>query len=301
MEPTFEKGYFPTISWEMFNNKDDTLLNKELINGAAIGGLYLEMPERCKEVAKAALDWCKAFPTDEKRKAFKSEKPREGYSVQKKNDQYIFQYTTFMLFENNWNVLPTDECREFAQLNKTTSVDLLNKVLKIFDINEKDRDRVTIGATKGEGRNRYNANYYDPKLKGPNSEELPGFMAHTDGGFITLLTCFEDDGAQTSGLIAEVETGKWIDVVPKVNHFFVNFGDALAILINDPSRLKAVKHNVTSVSLDRYSAPFFLEPGDKESMYTRDPETKEFKQTGITFPQFLVEKAGKLGFILKKE
>ena len=76
---------------------------------------------------------------------------------------------------------------------------------------------------------------------------------HTDSGFLTLLSTFNYHGLQ-------VDTGEGVykSVRPIPNTIVVNLGDMLSRITN--YQLKATKHRVLDIGVERYSSPFFLEP-----------------------------------------
>ena len=76
---------------------------------------------------------------------------------------------------------------------------------------------------------------------------------HTDSGFLTLLSTFGYPGLQV-----EVGEGVYKSVRPVLNTMAVNLGDMLS-RISD-GQLKATKHRVLDIGVERYSSPFFFEP-----------------------------------------
>jgi isopenicillin N synthase-like dioxygenase len=75
---------------------------------------------------------------------------------------------------------------------------------------------------------------------------------HTDSGFLTLLTTFNYPGLQ-------VEIGdEYRSVRPSKDVLVVNLGDMLSRITN--FSLKATKHRVLDIGVERFSSPFFLEP-----------------------------------------
>ena len=76
---------------------------------------------------------------------------------------------------------------------------------------------------------------------------------HTDSGFLTLLSTFGYPGLQV-----EVGEGVYKSVRPVLNTMAVNLGDMLS-RISD-GQLKATKHRVLDIGVERFSSPYFLEP-----------------------------------------
>lgn len=76
---------------------------------------------------------------------------------------------------------------------------------------------------------------------------------HTDSGFLTLLSTFNYTGLQVNTV-----DNKFVSVKPKPNVIVVNLGDMFSRITG--YTLKATKHRVLDIGVDRYSSPFFLEP-----------------------------------------
>jgi isopenicillin N synthase-like dioxygenase len=76
---------------------------------------------------------------------------------------------------------------------------------------------------------------------------------HTDSGFLTFLSTFG-----YSGLQVHVGDGVFKSVRPVPKTLVVNLGDMLSRITG--YKLRATKHCVLDIGVERYSAPFFLEP-----------------------------------------
>ncbi len=76
---------------------------------------------------------------------------------------------------------------------------------------------------------------------------------HTDSGFLTLLSTFHYHGLQV-----ETELGIYKSVRPVPKTIVVNLGDMLSRITN--YKLKATKHRVLDIGVERFSSPFFFEP-----------------------------------------
>jgi isopenicillin N synthase-like dioxygenase len=76
---------------------------------------------------------------------------------------------------------------------------------------------------------------------------------HTDSGFLTFLSTFGYPGLQV-----DVGEGVYKSVRPVPNTMVVNLGDMLSRTTG--YRLKATKHRVLDIGVERYSSPFFFEP-----------------------------------------
>ncbi|MEO1611755.1 MAG: 2OG-Fe(II) oxygenase family protein [Pseudomonadota bacterium] len=93
----------------------------------------------------------------------------------------------------------------------------------------------------------------DRRLMTREGERFVMTKAHTDSGFVTLLW---QDG--TGGLQAESPEG-WIDVPPAPGGLVVNFGQMLGDWTG--GRIRATRHRVLGGRAERFSVPFFFEPG----------------------------------------
>jgi isopenicillin N synthase-like dioxygenase len=85
------------------------------------------------------------------------------------------------------------------------------------------------------------------------TEPLSG-VAHVDSGILTLLA---QDGV--GGLQAKNRTGSWIDIPAADDALVVNFGRLLELWTGGD--IRATEHRVLSTGRERYSIPFFYEPG----------------------------------------
>ena len=79
-------------------------------------------------------------------------------------------------------------------------------------------------------------------------------LEHTDTPFVTFLCTFWNAGLQLLN-----ENGVWIDVEPRPDCLVMNAGDTLVKTTG--KRFKATKHQVVDKGEDRFSVPFFVEPG----------------------------------------
>jgi len=76
---------------------------------------------------------------------------------------------------------------------------------------------------------------------------------HTDSGFLTLLSTFNYHGLQV-----DIGDGVYKSVRPVSNTLVINLGDMLSRITN--YKLKATKHRVLDIGVERFSSPFFFEP-----------------------------------------
>lgn len=77
---------------------------------------------------------------------------------------------------------------------------------------------------------------------------------HVDSGFITLLA---QNGV--SGLQAQNKAGVWLDVPPNEGALAVNFGQLLERWTG--GTIRATLHRILGTGRERFSIPFFFEPG----------------------------------------
>jgi isopenicillin N synthase-like dioxygenase len=76
---------------------------------------------------------------------------------------------------------------------------------------------------------------------------------HTDSGFLTLLSTFSYPGLQV-----DIGGGVYKSVRPVAKTLVVNLGDMLSRITD--YKLKATKHRVLDIGVERFSSPFFFEP-----------------------------------------
>ena len=93
---------------------------------------------------------------------------------------------------------------------------------------------------------------YPPQIGRVSQEEI-GIGAHTDYGFLTVLS--QD---AVGGLQVRNRAGEWVTAPPVEGTFIVNIGDLVQTLTND--RYTSTMHRVINTSgLERYSIPFFID------------------------------------------
>jgi len=76
--------------------------------------------------------------------------------------------------------------------------------------------------------------------------------AHTDSGFVTLLTTFGYPGLQV------LVDGEFKSIKPSPDCIVVNLGEVFQRITN--FKLKATEHRVLDIGVERYSSPFFMDP-----------------------------------------
>lgn len=108
------------------------------------------------------------------------------------------------------------------------------------------------GWFKDECTSTWQSVHYSPR--DPKKEYKSKLVAreHADASFITLLTTFG-----YPGLEVEIE-GAYRPIKPRRNSLIVNLGETLQMI--SEKKIKATRHRVVDIGVDRYSSPFFLEP-----------------------------------------
>ena len=84
----------------------------------------------------------------------------------------------------------------------------------------------------------------------PSPVDRPGFGAHTDYEFFTMLR------STAPGLEVMNEKGVWVDAPPISNAYAVNIGDMLELWTN--GEFVATSHRVRKVRAERFSFPLFF-------------------------------------------
>lgn len=138
----------------------------------------------------------------------------------------------------------------------------------------------------------------------PSQELLWGVGEHTDYGLLTLL---KQDGV--GGLQVKAAEG-WIDAPPLPNTYVCNIGDMLDRLT--AGLYRSTPHRVLNRStLDRYSFPFFFDPGfdaaikrlpltdEQLAQIQATPGSERWDQTDIqtyqgSYGDYLLKKIGKV-------
>ncbi|WP_369958888.1 isopenicillin N synthase family dioxygenase [Pseudomonas benzenivorans] len=94
--------------------------------------------------------------------------------------------------------------------------------------------------------------HYPPQFGTITKKEI-GIGAHTDYGFLTILSQDSNGGLQVQN-----RDGEWVSAPPVADTFIVNIGDLVQTFTND--RYISTMHRVINTSgVDRYSVPFFID------------------------------------------
>jgi len=92
-----------------------------------------------------------------------------------------------------------------------------------------------------------------PPQEGEVAQEEIGIGAHTDYGFLTILS--QDS---VGGLQVRNRAGEWVSAPPVEGTFTINIGDLVQTLTND--RYTSTVHRVVNTTgRERYSIPFFID------------------------------------------
>ena len=112
---------------------------------------------------------------------------------------------------------------------------------------------------KKECTSTFRAIHYNPrqgKFKDQTALDAKNFKLvtpeHADSGFLTLLNTFMFEGLQV-----EID-GEYRSIKPVKNTIALNIGEILSRISN--YKIKATRHRVLDIGVERYSCPFFLEP-----------------------------------------
>ena len=126
--------------------------------------------------------------------------------------------------------------------------------------------------------------YYKPRSKTNVKQDLLSKDSlklttplHSDSGFITILSTFSYPGLQV------LYQGEFISIKPEKNSFVVNLGDMLSRITN--YKLKSTKHRVLDIGIERYSNPFFLDPGYSAKI----PIDGDDKNENIIYGEYLLD------------
>ncbi len=111
-------------------------------------------------------------------------------------------------------------------------------------------------------------NHYPPQ-DAPESVKHIGVVPHSDSGAFTIL--WQDDG---DGLEIENKSGEWIGAPSIPGTFVINIGNVMQIWSD--GRFSSTPHRVINRGgRDRYSIPFFVNPGPSAPIGPLQSETGE--------------------------
>lgn len=119
-------------------------------------------------------------------------------------------------------------------------------------------------------------NYYP---KGP--KDTMAVHEHTDAGALTIL--YQDQ--KVTSLQVRTQDGNWVDVPPVENAYVINIGDMMQVWSND--LYKAPLHRVlTNEESERFSAPFFYNPGYNVDVYPLVDSKEKSKYKVVNWGEF---------------
>ncbi|MBP6122792.1 MULTISPECIES: 2OG-Fe(II) oxygenase family protein [Providencia] len=189
-------------------------------------------------------------PNDEYRgfKTWTSEKlgKRQGYFI-RSNDQV----EQFFLEKAHWeNVYPPQLIVQANQMQQF-GIQIVNTIFSYLNIPSELWDKASGYSLSGKGSYHLTFNHYRPTIK------ARGLNTHKDSGWVTVLRSFEP------GLEVLINQ-EWLPVIPKQNHFIVNFGCAMEILTKHAEYpVSAVVHRVSEQNenriKDRFSYALFVD------------------------------------------
>lgn len=260
------KNEYPRISQIDLATPD--ILNEKLKRACKIGFFYLEIPEDCKPLIDRVIKLADSFYQQEEYKTLHL----EGVSGYQAEENY--QVESLRLEKSYWSKILTPELEEFAIKMEKIAVDLLKRTMTFCNIPKEDWDKATGGVTENRGQIHFTFNHYRPEKI--NKE---GLIAHRDIGQITVLFI------NKKGLQAKVND-QWTEVFPIPDHFVINFGQSLELLVNNQDQLTAAWHRVPEVKEDRISFAVFTDNSPKSNLHIWDPHTPMLKDTGVTYEEY---------------
>lgn len=209
---------------------------------------------------------------------------RLGYS-----DPSDDQVELFQLEANLWaRHLPSEVSDMLWEMNRIAKV-ALHAMFDACEVPEGDRDKVAEGLSRDEALQYCLFNHYRSRRN-----KSPGFTAHKDSGFITLLHTTEE-GLET------LEEGTWYDVPPLPGCFTVVLGHSFEVLTakREP-RVNASYHrvrdgqNFESGRPDRQSFGVYIGPRFEQDLF-------EYSESGVlkqhmSFMEFQRQKAAQMGY-----
>lgn len=209
---------------------------------------------------------------------------RLGYS-----DPSDDQVELFQLEANLWaRHLPSAVSDMLWDMNRIAKI-ALYAMFDFCEVPESDRDKVAEGLSRDEALQYCLFNHYRS-----GRSRSPGFTAHKDSGFITLLHTTEE-GLET------LDEGTWLDVPPLPGFFTVVLGHSFEILTakREP-RVNASYHRVREVlhsksnRPDRYSFGVYIGPKFEQDLF-------EYSACGVlqrhmSFMEFQRQKAAQMGY-----
>ncbi len=251
------QGPFAIISAETWANRSEKSLNEDFVQkinqALRLGFFYLEIPDDCRSYLELTLKYANSFYANENIRKIK----HEGFTSY--NDRDNMQVESLYLEKKYWETYLAHQypdCLVAARKMHQLSIEILKTVYNHFGIAESDHEMASGGLSTGNGVVHLTFHHYR------HEKAQEGLAAHKDFGQVSVL--FTDK----KGLQAK-QNEEWIDVPPLKDHFIINFGKVLEILINDPDRLIASEHRVVRLAEDRISFGVFTDNGGDMPLYQR--------------------------------
>lgn len=219
---------------ELYSNGPE--LDAKLRQAARQGFFYLEMPKQYYPLIPHAVHFGNMFYKDE----YYRNLELPGYSGYK--DRKLAQAEGFYCEQSLWQQVYAPPIAQLAHYMKQDSNQILLKVLEVVlpDISQDTLYHITGGLLDNNGLYHLSYKHYRPE------KTIIGLPPHRDFGYITIL--FIDK----KGLHAKID-GKWHPIAPRQGFFIVNFGRALELLVNDPTRLNASWHYVEQITQEKHN------------------------------------------------
>ena len=114
-------------------------------------------------------------------------------------------------------------------------------------------------------------------------------LEHTDTAFATFLCTFWNAGLQLLN-----ENCVWIDVEPCPDCLVMNAGDTLVKIAGE--RFRATRHRVVDKGEDRFSVPYFMEPGYASDIGCYSTGGEGGKRESLLYGPWLTKRVKEKGF-----
>lgn len=172
---------------------------------------------------------------------------RQGYFCRD-----VDQTEQFFLESRLWERVYPPELVLQATAMRSFALDLLRSLLAGLDLPVALWDEATGRALSGAGTYHLTFNHFRPDVR------ARGLNVHKDSGWITLLRSIEPG-------LEVLRNDRWVPIVPRPDHFIVNFGCAMEILMRrTETPVAAVAHRVHEIEPhpskpDRFSYALFVD------------------------------------------
>lgn len=256
-----------SISREDLKNND--VLRNKLVKAARQGFFYLEIPDNCRELIPAAIEFGNEFYKDESI----VNRPHIGWTGYNKNENQ--QREALFVEESEWKNWYPEKVTTLAARMRALSLEILKNILEAVEIPEEKWGIATGDATEGKGLCHFSFNHYR------SHEDKIGCLPHRDLGGLTFLFFVK------GGLEAVID-GEWVPVPPKKDYFVINISKALETFVNNKDKLNAAWHRVIKVNEDRVSFGLFSDHALNNPVCKQE-EDGSISIVSPTFKQFAEE------------